>query len=319
MADIFESQLKAAVSAIMQRDQSEPPPHQISRRADLSALRAHHERLQSEFAKARFDLSRLEKLHNEYKEETSKLFEKQIPPADSEPVKPTKSDREWTDNKKRVYELIAGRPLETFPVVIDAPAAIYSVPSGSLVDSHIESWNSWARWSHRDSRSSNWTLPDGFEVASLRFLYAWRNNAPDVAVIKSASADLSIRGQCQGIAQPPLLLDSNVDVYLYAYHRVYVGTTSLSGDRRNIVGMVAYTQSYLAGGIGDFQTEDLDLVKHVRSQDVLVPSNSVAVFDVGLEARYQIMNGEVNYVFVGSGRRIACPALVLELSLIRRG
>ena len=175
MAAISNSELKAAVSEIMERDQSETPLSQKSHRVDLSALRrTHHERLQSEFVKAGFDLSRFEKLHNDYTKEARKLLEKQMPSIDSKPVKPTKSDQEWTENKKRVYELIGGRPLVTFPIVIEFPIAIYSIPSGALIESHIESWNSWARWKHRDINSG-----DDAKQAFLKFLFAWRNNSPN--------------------------------------------------------------------------------------------------------------------------------------------
>jgi hypothetical protein len=170
-----------------------------------------------------------EKLYNEYKEETRKLFEKQIPPADSKPVKPTKSDQEWVDNKKRVYELIAGRALVTFPVVIDAPVGIYSEPSGSLLDSHIQSWNSWASWRHDDSRPTS--VEEGiFRDAYLRFLFAWKNNTPNVAVIKSASADLSFRGLCVAWADPFLLLSSEVFIDLTHLLRVFVGPTTIWGS-----------------------------------------------------------------------------------------
>ena len=77
MAKISNSELRAAVSAIMERDQSETPLRQMSKRADLSALsRTHREGLQSEFAKAGVDFGRLEKLHSDYKKERSQTHRK---------------------------------------------------------------------------------------------------------------------------------------------------------------------------------------------------------------------------------------------------
>ncbi|HET8728947.1 MAG TPA: hypothetical protein VFO41_15705 [Alphaproteobacteria bacterium] len=319
MPEISNSELKAAVSAIMQMDKSEPRPGETPQLAELSELRrAHHERLRSELAKTGLDFDRLEKLYGEYKEGAEKLFEKLTPPDESKPVEPTETDREWTENKKRVYELIAGRPLVTFPIVLDAPAAIYSVPSASLVDSHIGSWNSWARWKHSNSRSgSGFSFPD-WEYANIRFLFAWQNNTPNVAVIKRARADLTVRGQLQAIAHPPLLIDVNTDVDLFAHHRVFVGSTSITSDHHYITGTVAHTDGWLKGGTGDFETVDLNRVKPVIFEDILVPAHQFAVFDVGLETRYKIQNGAVHYVFAGAGRYIACPSLVLELSLVVR-
>lgn len=317
MPEISNSELKAAVSAIMQRDQSKAPDGETPRLAELSDLRrAHHERLRSELAKAGLDFDRLEKLYDEHKEKAGKLFEKLMPPDDSTPVEPMEIDRAWTENKKRVYELIAGRPLVTFPIVLDAPAAIYAVPSASLVDSHIGSWNSWARWKHNDSRSgSGFSFPD-WEYANIRFLFAWQNNTPNVAVIKRARADLTVRGQLQAIAHPPLLIGVNTDVSLFAHHRVFMGSTSMTSNRHYITGTVAYTEGWLKGGTGDFETVDFNRVKPVIFEDILVPANRFAVFDVGLEAEYKIQNGAVHYVFAGRDRYVACPSLVLELSLV---
>ena len=76
MPEISNSELKAAVSAIMQRDRSELPPRETPQPlAELSELRrAHLELLQSELAKAGLDFGRLEKLYDEYKEKAGKLF-----------------------------------------------------------------------------------------------------------------------------------------------------------------------------------------------------------------------------------------------------
>lgn len=317
MADVPKSQLQAAISAIMQRDQSKPQPRETPHLAELSELRrAHLERLQSELAKAGLDFGKLEKLYDKYKKEADKLYEKLTPRDDPRPVELTESDREWIDNKKRVYELIAGRPLVTFPIVLDAPTVIYSIPSGSLLDSHVGSWNSWARWKHSDSRSGSGFLFYDWEYAYIRFLFAWHNNTPNVAVIKRARADLTVRGQLQAIAHPPLLIGVNTDVLLYANHRVFVGSTSLTTDHHYITGTVAYTDGWLKGGTGDFETVDFNRVKPVIFEDILVPANQFAVFDVGLEAEYKIQNGAVHYVFTGPGRYIACPSLALELSLV---
>lgn len=317
MAEISKSQIDAAISAVMQRDQSNPPPGEKPQLAELSEFRrAHLERLQSELAKAGLDFGRLEKLYDEYKKEAGKLFDKLRPPDGSGPVEPTEGERERTDNRKQVYELIAGRPLVTFPIVLDAPAAIYSAPSASLVDSHIGSWNSWARWKHNDSRSgSGFSFPD-WEYATIRFLFAWQNNSPNVAVIKRARADLTVRGQLQAIAHPPWIVDVNTDVLLYAHHRIHTGATGITSDHHYITGTVAWTDGWLKGGTGDFETVDFNRVKPVIFEDVLVPRNQVVIFDIGLEAQYKIQNGAVHYVFSGPNRYIACPSLALELSLV---
>jgi hypothetical protein len=313
MADSSESQIKAAVFAIMERDQSEPPPVQTSKGADLSALaRTHHERLRSEFAQAGFDLSRLEKLYNEYKTEAGKLFKKPKQPADSKSVKPTKSDQEWTENKKRVYELIAGRPLVTVPFVLNRPRLIYAVPQASLVEKHIESWNSWARWHHYDTQETG----SSTKTVGVKFLFYWRNNSPNVVVIKNASADLSIRGFCQAIVQPYLFDHSSANMGLTSYQTAHVGGTSIGSGDHYFFSLYAATAGWFFGGSGDFQHGDLDIVRHVRCRDILVPSDQWAVFEVGLSGLYQLDNGSIGYYFAGSGHRIACPSLVLDLSLV---
>lgn len=317
MAEVAHSQIEAAISAIMQRDKARPQPAGNPHLAELSELRrAHLERLNSELARAGLDVDRLERLHEEYRKASDELYGKLMPPDDPKPVALTRSDQAWIDNKKRVYELIAGRPLVTFPILLDAPTAIYSIPSGSLIDSHIETWNSWAKWKHNDSRNGSAFLYYDWEYAYIRFLFAWHNNTPNVAVVKHARADLTVRGQLQAIAHPPLIADVNTDLHLYANHRVFVGATSLTTDHHYITGTVAYTEGWLQGGIGDFETVDLNRVKPVIFEDILVPANQFAIFDVGLEAQYKIQNGAVHYVFTGEGRYLACPTLALELGLV---
>jgi hypothetical protein len=320
VAKISNSELKAAVSAIMEREQSKTPLSQKSQRVDLSALsRTHHERLQSEFAKAGLDLSRLEKLYTDYRKEANRLIEKQMPSVDSKPVRPTKSDQRWTQNKKRVYELIGGRPLVTVPIVIDKPVAIYSIPFGALVDSHIESWNSWATWYHREYQYGS----DDVRLAYLKFLFAWQNNSPNPVVIKNASADIFTRGTCLAQANPPLfpLFGNRTFLGLSPYHRVHVGTTSITGDDLWVLWLNAFSMGFPYEV--DLQQQDIDQVNHRRCQDIVVPGHQIAIFDVGVEGYYRIASfgpgggdGMVVFWFAGSGHRIACPSLTLELSLV---
>jgi hypothetical protein len=312
MADISESEIDAAVSAIMQSDQSESPVVQTSKGPDLSALaRTYHERLQSEFAQVGFDPSRVEKLYNKYKTEADKLFKKQILPAASKSVKPTKSDQDWVKNKRRVYELIAGKPLVTFPLVLSRPRLIYAVPSASLVDKHIENWNSWARWQHYDTQETS------TKTIAVKFLFYWRNNSPNIVVIKTASADLSIRGFCQAIVQPYLFDVSRANMSLTSYQIAHVGGTSISSGDQYFFSLFAQTDGWFFGGYGDFEHGDFDnTMRHVRCRDIVVPSGQWAVFEVGLSGRYNLDKGSIGYYFAGSGHRIACPSLDLELSLV---
>jgi hypothetical protein len=322
VARISNPELKAAVSAIMERDQSKTPLSEKSQRADLSALsRTHHDQLQSEFAKAGFDFGRLKKLYADYRKEANRLIENQIPSVDSKPVRPSKSDQQWTQNKKRVYELIGNRPLVTFPIVIDKPVAIYSIPSGALVDSHIESWNSWATWNHREYPWGN----DDVRLAFLKFLFAWQNNSPNPVVIKNASADISTRGFCQAQANPPAVLSFShrTTLFLNPYHRVHVGGTTISGDDRWVLYLTAYAMSFVLGGEVDLQHKTIDQVNHVRCQDIVVPSHQIAIFEIGVYGYYSIRSlgpgggdGHILYWFAGSGCRIACPSVTLELSLV---
>ncbi|MET9020695.1 hypothetical protein ABZV93_11975 [Actinopolymorpha sp. NPDC004070] len=322
MTGISKAQLDSAISAIVESGESEPPADGQARHAELSALRrTHYERLRSEFADADAGfLGRLQALSREYRDEVASVLERRAPTVESGAVEPTRSDREWIDNRKAVYELIAGRPLVTFPVVIDAPVAIYSTPSSSLIDSHIERWGSWATWLRQDVREANWELPaPHFKTASLNFLFAWQNDSANPVVIKRASADLSLRGHCEAIAWPTdwSLVDSNVDLALRAHHRVYLASTAITGYDEYIFYRVAHALPVLLGGTHeDIENVELDLVKHLACHDIVVPSNRLAIFQVGILTEHLIMNGSVNYFFTGSGRRILCPSLALELSLV---
>lgn len=317
MAAASSSAVEAAVAAIRQRDQAEPAPGG-RRRVDLSALRrTHHERLQSELTRAGLDLASLEKAYQAYRAEADRLLAEQAPAADSKPCKPSRGDREQARARQRAYELLAGRPLIVLPVLIDAPVAIYSQPAGALVDSHIESWNSWATWNHRDDRST-----DGRQ-AYLKFLFAWQNDTPYPVVVRSAGADIAARGFCLARADPSWLDHTNASQGLYAYHRAHVGADQITGDHRLLLYQITHTDGWLLGGEVQMVAEDIDRTSHVRCRDVVVPGGSIAVFEVGIEADYSLGDvssgggeGMHQFLFAHSGRRIACPSLDLEVVLI---
>jgi hypothetical protein len=316
MADNPKSQIKAALSTITERDRLARPHWQKSQRDELSALaRAHHERLQSELAKAGLDFARLEQLHDEFEKEAEKLFEKRRPPTVSKPTKPSTVNQAWAENKRQVYKLLAGRPSVTFPYFIVAPLEIYADPPDSLLEWHIASWDSWARWRHM-VREAHWVFPD-FVPTRLRFVFAWRNETALPIVVRSASCDISLLGQCHTQANPPFLLSSNVDLDLWAYEDVVAGSTITSDDRPCVI-LHAYTPGFLSGGEGGYDYHEFPpgTVKHVACHDILVPSGEWAIFDVGLRGHYYVMKGEMEYQFEAGANRVTCPALVLELSLV---
>jgi len=317
MARKSDSDIETAISEIIQRDQSSPRTPGNLHLSELAKLRsAYLEKLGTELNEAGLGLERLQKRYDEFRKEADSLYGKLAAPDDRKPVELTESDQASIANRKQVYELIGGRPLVTFPIVIDAPTAIYSIPSGSLLDSNIASWNSWAKWRHNDKRDGSAFLFYDWEYAYIRFLFAWRNTSSEPAVVKRARADLTVRGQLQAIAHPPFIGGVNTDVQLYANHRVHVGSSTLARDNHYITGTVAFTEGWLMGGIGDFETVDFNRVKPVIFEDIIVPPHQFAIFDVGLEATYKIQIGEVNYIFTGPGRYLACPSLAIELSLV---
>jgi hypothetical protein len=91
----------------------------------------------------------------------------------------------------------------------------------------------------------------------------------------------------------------------HTLYRIHTGTTGIASDHHYITGRVAWTDGWLKGGTGDFETVDFNRVKPAIFEDILVPRNQVVIFDIGLEAQYKIQNGAVHYVFTGPGRPTA--------------
>jgi hypothetical protein len=265
MANNSDAELDAAVSAFMKRQKNEPPLSQASPRADLAALgRTYHERIQAELAKAGFDFSRLEKLYNDYRQKADKLIKKQMP--DPKLLKPTKSDQQWIENKQRIYELTAGLPVVTVPVVLPRPREIVAVPTGSLIERRIRNWSSYARWRHRDTEKT--PVPDNIGVhVGLKFLFAWKNYSSSIAIIKVASADLLVQGNVSAIVHPIWFGYTSAWAGLGAYLKAHVLETIVSSSLENLAWMYVYTAGWLQGGIGEVDLKELDVRPHVRCRE----------------------------------------------------
>ena len=187
-----DSDLKAAVSAILKREQSERSELQTSPDPQFAALsRKLGEKLQPIYSAAGFDIKKIRELQSEHRNAFDQLLEKRKPKIDKSF---TLRLRERTSNKKRALELAGGKPLTITQIVLDKPTSIYATPSGTLVDDHIESWNSWAK--------VRFIKDDWGGYARLKFFFGWRNPSSEFSAVINAKGEIVAHGRFTVAAYP---------------------------------------------------------------------------------------------------------------------
>jgi hypothetical protein len=131
-----DSDLKAAVSAILKTERAERSELQTSPDPQFAALsRKLGEQLQPIYSAAGLDIKKIRELQSEHRNAFNQLLEKSKPKIDKSFASRL---RERTSNKKRALELAGGKPLTITQIVLDKPISIYAAPSGMFVDEHIE-------------------------------------------------------------------------------------------------------------------------------------------------------------------------------------
>src|ERR1700722_15241513 len=187
-----DSDLKAAVSAILKRERSERSELQTSPDAQFAALsRKLGEKLQPIYSAAGLDIKKIRELQSEHRNAFNQLLEKSKPKIDKSFASRL---RERTSNKKRALELAGGKPLTITQIVLDTPISIYVWPSGMSVDDHIESWNSWAK--------VRFTKDDWGGYTRLKFFFGWRNPSSEFAAVINAKGEIVAHGRFVVAAYP---------------------------------------------------------------------------------------------------------------------
>lgn len=309
MAKVSQSELKAALSAILARERlsetSTPRKPKDTRLA--SSRRNLRKRLNSEFTVAGLDTARIGKILAQDHKQVRRQIKAREVAANKNVARPKDYYRYELNNRKRALEHITGSPLTITPIVIGTPLSIFANPSGMLTDFNIQNGNSWAKINHTDT-SAPYSWPP-----SLKFFFGWKNQSDYKAVI-NAKSDLLIRGICEAAAVSGVVLDSASSLTLDVGFKIYMGSFWIQGPSRQLLSLSP--EAWDPFGLGtweDKESKSLDTVEHVSLSNILVDDNQLVIFQVSLTATYWTDGGWISVDFATQNRSVTCPSLVVEL------
>jgi hypothetical protein len=299
-----ESDLQAAVSAILEGERSEYSELQTYPDPQIGALsRKHGEKLQPIYTAAGLDINKIRELQREYRDSFQQLLEKSKPKADEAFALRL---RERTSNKKRSMELVGGKPLTITQLVVDKPAFIFTTPSGMWVDEHIESWNNWAK--------VFLTVENVSGTASLKFFFGWRNPSPEFAAVINAKGEIVAQGSYKLDAFAGILDGGVATLYIDSTLSVFNSANFVDQDRDFLMG----TRSIGAHG-GLFGADDkheegtINAINNLECNNIIVEADEQVIFEVAMRIQYTMSeDAKINVDFSGDFQ-VTSAALIVEL------
>jgi hypothetical protein len=234
------------------------------------------------------------------------------------------------DRRKALQQLgTIAQPYTPILIALETPFLIWAnrflphsnEPLGTniLVDSHIEPLNNWAKI------LLNYQTDDAFFATDrLNFYFYWRNETGSDAVVNVASY-LTLNGSCRvhasssfwhGLLAPPrsdVSVDAELSVFEW-WNDPPTEPLSEPGQLQNV------TTLSVQGGMwsGDGKSTLVSANCQVTYDIFRIPSNDVAVFEVGLSLKYGMAEGDVNVDFSFENNLVLCPYLQLEVLTVPR-
>jgi hypothetical protein len=310
MVRIPESELQAALSVILEREKTELQSAQMSRDAQILSLRRHlREQLQAVFSQAGIDANKINEILLRHQQEVKTILEKSKAEVEKESAAQVKNYQEEISKRRSAYELSGRKPLTITPIVIETPFSIYAAPSGMLVDSHVESWNNWAKLLYGNNNDG------GYEYPSLKFFFAWKNES-DYVVIFNAVSELAANGHVVINAVPGTVFGGWVNLHMRCTLKVFVGNTSYVSNASQLGIILQYltasTWGSIFGGESELKARDINSVHPLSCPSIVANPDQLVIFEITMLAMHWINKGSVLLDF-DRDHRVTCPALIVEL------
>jgi len=303
MAKLSKSEVKAAISKILARKEVQPPIQ--FRRLPRPNL---GKRLASVFADAGIDVSKLEKIVSDEREEFAQLQKKRDQYYKKQNVALEKQYETTLENQKRALEAIAGQTIGVQTIPVHTASTVLSRPEELISDKRLEPWNNYVKFHLIDSNDTA-----NARYADVRFIFGWVNRSNDTLVVR-ANAEVIIKGFCQAIAQAGFITPAYVSMNLSAALTAYLqaGGPAIVGPTTRIMEMHANSRGGIFGGDGDWTTVDLFESRNLTLSPLLVKRRTIVIFVVTVYFYYSVLNGTAEMEFSDPNRYVRCPALVLE-------
>jgi hypothetical protein len=234
--------------------------------------------------------------------------------------------RHGIDGRRKALEQLAtiAQPYTPTFITLNSPFLIWAnrflphsdEPLGTdiLIDSHIEPLNNWAKI------LLNYATDEVFFATDrLDFYFFWRNETGSDAVVNIASY-LTLNGSCRvhanssilhGWLTPPtsqVSIDAELSVFEW-WNQPPTEPLAESGQLQNVTTLQAQGGEFSGDGKSALVSANSQLTYNIFR----IPSNDVAVFEVGLSLKYGVQEGDVNVDFSFEDNLVLCPYLQLEV------
>jgi len=246
VARTSKSEIKAAVSAIVEREQRKgiaSPILHVNEGNRIWIRSNLRKNLEPVFSKIGLEKDEIQAIVARHQDEVRQYLKAQEPKTARLLSGLTKSYQKALGNRQAAIRHLAGAPFISAPRILDKPVSIFVYPSGMLVEDHIESGNSWAKLIWTDSQSGDWVH------TTTRFFFAWTNPS-DYIVVINVSSDLDVRGQCTASAFPGLIFGGQTAIFVTTQLKVHLAGIALGGhdQEQSITSFVADTWGSIFGG-----------------------------------------------------------------------
>ena len=300
-----DSDLKAAVSAILKRERSERSELPTSPDPKFAALsRKLGEKLQPIYTATGLDIKKIRELQKEHRAAFEQLLERSKPKIDKSFALHL---RERTNNKKRALELAGGKPLTITQIVLDKPITINVAPAGMLVEDHIESWNNFAKVLHR--------VEDVSDLASIKFIFGWRNPSSEFAAVINAKGEIVAHGFWEIAAFTGIIFGGEASLTIDSTLTVITQTKGGGFDFDVLLSersVKAYGQLY--GSDNHFKEGAINAINNLQCNNIIVAPEELVIFEVQMRIWYEMVkDANVNVDFSSGDFQVTSAALIVEL------
>jgi hypothetical protein len=311
MAQLSESEARAAISAIIEREEREGiiSPEEISLRNRVWTQRNLKKHLEPIFAEVvdrlGLDKEKIGRALAQHQDEVTKYLKEQQADTDKKFAVLTKRYQEEMANRKAAIEQIIALAPAARLTYLDRPIFISAAPTGILIDDHIESYKSFAKVF--SEVTEDWT----YGYRSVSFWFVWPNESDDDVMVKGASAFLTVAGKCTAHTDWSVTWPNSAYLSLYGALGVYVGQT-FSG------GLIEYIEHCdLSGTVfGGDDSKDVFRTVVPSVSEILVQAHQAAIIFVRLFLGYRLNEGYVKAELDKVEPFVSCPLLWLNIETL---
>jgi hypothetical protein len=311
-ATIDTSRLKAAVDAVKDRDRPEIHRLRLAQQAKLAKLRRGlGKQIRPLFTGASFDAGKIDKALAQHQAEMRDALQKEKADAAKHHATAASSRLSGIANTRQALEHIQLQPYVTTPMPLMTPYMIYATPVGMIHDSHVEPWNSWAKFTYSNDQETD----NGSAV--LNFYFTWHNRSDYLAVLNCSTA-LLINGIIEATGDTGWFTSGAASLNLDAILTVFVGQTTINWQpmQRIRMGSVYAEGGQSPIGSGGIQSENIVGAYNLACNDIQVPAGEFVVFEVACSATWWIQEGGsivLDFDFDPGAYKVMCPVLQADL------